>query len=406
MAVKEIIRQITSARKDLSVEDVIALVEAKKRKSGGYLKDEVAAYIVAAELGVKIPIQAPRLKVSIKNLVSGLGKVTVVGRVVAVYPPKTFKDPLGAERKTASLLIADRTGVIRVTLWNNEAKILEKLEIKRGGIVRISNSYVLEGKDGSLELRLGRKGEIVVNPKDVKEQEYPMIPRLKKVGELTSKQRNRRVSLVGKICEKSLPSSFERRNGSHGQVARLVLADETGKISVAVWNERVKTVEKVAINSFLLLVNAKVKEKLNQRLEVHVDHRTYVEVLDEETLSQILPTRKPTRISEITREGKVALLEGRIITRPFLREVETSKGQKVKVATFEIEDATGRIWVSAWRTLASSALKLHVGDIVRIENARAKKGFGENLEITTLSSTRLLVKDKENRWKLLSSMHE
>jgi RecJ-like exonuclease len=131
-----------------------------------------------------------------------------------------------------------------------------------------------------------------------------------------------------------------------------------------------------------------------------------MEVLDKETLKQIIPIKKPTKIREISRERNVALLEGRVVTKPFLREVETYAG-KVKVVTFEIEDETGRIWVSAWRALANSALKLRIGDMVRIENTRAKRGFGNKLEITTVSLTRILVKGEgENVWKLLSSTHE
>jgi replication factor A1 len=403
MAAEDIIQRIVSKRKDLSVEDIKALIEAKKQKSGGYLTDEIAARIVAAELGIEIPTRTPRLKVLIKNLVSGLGKVTVVGRVVAVYPPRVFTDPLGTERKTSSLLMADKTGIIRITLWNDEVELIENLKIRRGKIIRVSNGYILEGKDGNLELRLGRRGKIEVSPEDIREQEYPAIPRLKNIREITLKQRNRRISLIGKIREKSSLSSFERRNGSLGQFIRLVLTDETGTIPIVAWNEQAKTIEKTDLNNFLLLVNAKVKERIDHSLEIHVDHRTYVEVLDEDTLKQIVPKKKLIQVSEIKHEGKLAVLEGHVSTKPFLREVNTSKGETVRVTTFEVSDGTGKIWVSAWRTLADLALNLCVGDQVRIENVRIKKGFKDELEISTISSTRFWVKDKKKKkWKLLS----
>jgi hypothetical protein len=128
-----------------------------------------------------------------------------------------------------------------------------------------------------------------------------------------------------------------------------------------------------------------------------------VEVLDEDTLKQIVPKKKLIQVSEIKHEGKLAVLEGHVSTKPFLREVNTSKGETVRVTTFEVSDGTGKIWVSAWRTLADLALNLCVGDQVRIENVRIKKGFKDELEISTISSTRFWIKDKKKKkWKLLS----
>ena len=60
---------------------------------------------------------------------------------------------------------------------------------------------------------------------------------------------------------------------------RLTLADETGEISVVVWNGKAEEMEKaVKVNAGLQLVNAKVKENGSGELEVHVNSYTYVEV--------------------------------------------------------------------------------------------------------------------------------
>jgi len=395
MAAEEIVRRILSVRRDLSLEEVKTRIEAKKLESGGYLTDEVAARIVAAELGVEIPHRIPHLDVSIKNLVSGLGNVTVVGRVIAVFPPRVFTNALGVEKRRASILIADKTGALRVVLWNDETELLDSLGVTRGKIVRVSNGYVSQGSDGNLELRLGRKGKIKVDPKDVREQEYPILPRLRRIKDVSLENRKERITLLGKVQKRFSLSSFERRDGSTGQVLRFVLSDETGKISVVAWNERAKALENVAVDSYLLLVNAKVKEGIDKHLEVHVNGRTYAEVLDKEALKQIFAEKKPIKISDIKNEGIIEVLEGKVVTKPFSREVKTSRGETVKVTTLEIKDETGRIWISAWRSLADATSKLRVGDEVRIENARAKKGFNGRLEITTTSSTRIVVKQRK-----------
>jgi ssDNA-binding replication factor A large subunit len=87
---------------------------------------------------------------------------------------------------------------------------------------------------------------------------------------------------------------------------------------------------------------------------------------------------------------KVICLEGEVATKPMLRDVKTSKGENVKLAVFEIKDETGNIWVSAWRKNAEKAAKLKVGEKIAIKNAYVKKGFGDQLEISTTNTTSII----------------
>jgi ssDNA-binding replication factor A large subunit len=68
----------------------------------------------------------------------------------------------------------------------------------------------------------------------------------------------------------------------------------------------------------------------------------------------------------------------------------------VKLAVFEIQDETGRIWVSAWRENVETAASLKVGDKIAIKNAYVKRGFGGQLEISTRSTTEIKLKDNRN----------
>ncbi|MEM3703522.1 MAG: OB-fold nucleic acid binding domain-containing protein, partial [Candidatus Bathyarchaeia archaeon] len=77
----------------------------------------------------------------------------------------------------------------------------------------------------------------------------------------------------------------------------------------------------------------------------------------------------------------------RVVAKPNLREVKTSKGETVRLAVFEIADETGKIWVSAWRENAEKTAHLKIGDKIAIKNAYVKKGFGDQLEISTINKT-------------------
>ena len=113
-------------------------------------------------------VQKPlRLKIQIQDLVSGLNDVTVAGQVVSVYPPKIFTRRDWTEGKLASLLVSDKSGTLRVVLWDDKVDLVENGKIQREQTIRISHGYVREGLDGKPELHLGQRGSIKV----IKEQE-------------------------------------------------------------------------------------------------------------------------------------------------------------------------------------------------------------------------------------------
>jgi ssDNA-binding replication factor A large subunit len=263
-------------------------------------------------------------------------------------------------------------------------------KIKVGQMMRFSHGYTREDRFGKVELHIGEKGEVEVNPPNVEAKDYPTITGfLAKIGEITSAYKNKRINILGKVENVVRPSTFERQDSSLGKVMRFTLADETGKISVVVWNDKVDEVEGfIRREAKLQIVNAKVKKALNEGLEVHVESGTYINLypLSEEFM----------KISDLREGLRNISVEGKVAVTPILREVKTSKGELVKLAVFEIQDETGRIWVSAWRENVETAASLKVGDKIAIKNAYVKRGFGGQLEISTRSTTEIKLKDSRN----------
>jgi len=162
MGLEETVNQIVSSCSDINREEILEMIEKKKTGVFGFLTDETAARIVASELGVKT-IQKPfLLKIQIQDLVSGLNDVTISGQVVSVYPSKTFTRRDWTEGKLASLIVSDKSGTLRVVLWDNKTEIVDSGKIQREQKIRISHGYVREGLDGKPELHLGDKGNIKI----------------------------------------------------------------------------------------------------------------------------------------------------------------------------------------------------------------------------------------------------
>jgi len=391
MTAEEIIEQILSKHPEISREEILGKLEKEKKKAHGLIEDAILLRMVAAGFGVESSKEASAPTLSLQDLVSGLNDIAIVGRIVAVFPPKTFEGGKGG--KVANLLIADRNGTLLVVLWNDKVDFIESCKIKVGDIVRFSHGYTRKGYSGNVELHLGDRGEIQINPINVKAEDYPTIKKfVTKIKAVTSMYKKRTVNVTGMVEGVFPVINFERKDSNSGKVMRFILADASGKISVVVWNEKVDELEKKLKKGVKLqLVNAKVKKTKSEGFEIHVDARTYVEPLPsiEESL----------KIASLKESSSHVNIEGEVVTKPMLRNVKTSKGELVKLAVFELKDETGRIWVSAWRKHADTVSSLKVGDEVTIKNAYLKKGFGNKLEVSTKNATSMSFFPKQSTKK-------
>jgi replication factor A1 len=276
MTAEEIILQILSKHPEVSRDQILENLETEKSKTGGLIADETLLRLIAARYGVEILQHSVYRELSLNHLVPGLNDVTVTGRVVAVYPPRTF----GGERsgKVANLLIADEDTTLRVVLWNDKVNSIESGELKTGQVIRFSHGYTREDRRGKAELHLGNKSQIEIEPKNMKADEYPSIDKIAtKINKIDKARKT--IHLAGTVKALFPTSTFTRSDMSTGTVMRFTLADETGKIQVVMWNKKAEQLEKtLKINAKLQLVNAKVKATSNGEFEIHVGSSTYVNV--------------------------------------------------------------------------------------------------------------------------------
>ena len=383
MTAEEIIQQILSKHPEVSRDQILENLETEKNKTGCLIADETLLRLIAARYGVEILQNKVYRELSISHLVPGLNDVTVTGRVVAVYPPKTFEGERSG--KFATLIIVDKDAVLRVVLWNDKVDLIESGELKAEQIIRFSHGYTREDRKGKAELHLGTRSQIEVELKNVKADDYPSIGKFDtKINELTKAHKN--IHLTGTVKEVFPASPFTRQDQSTGTVMRFTLADETGEAPVVVWNEKAAELEKsLKINVQLQLVNAKVKAASSGEFEVHVDSSTYVNIS--------APTEQLTKIAGLNENLTSVNVEGEVATAPALKEVTTSKGEAVQLAVFELKDDTGTVRVSAWRKQAEIASNLKVGDRILVENAQVKKGFVDKIELSTRNATSITVRE-------------
>jgi ssDNA-binding replication factor A large subunit len=275
MTPDEIIQQILQKHPETSREQIMAALADERKRTGGLIADSTLLRVVAAKYGIETPnAKAHNRELPISRLIAGLNDVTIAGRIVAVFPSRTFEGKKSG--KYASLIVAGKDSVLRIMLWNDKVDPVELGALKTGQVARFEHGYTREDRYGSVELHMGGKSAIEIEPEGLSAEDYPGIKRFAtKICDIAEAQNG--VHLAGKVKTVFSSSTFTRNDNTEGTVLRFTLADETGEVAVVAWNEKAEELEKtLAVGTVVQLVNARVKKAQNGGFEVHVDSNTYV----------------------------------------------------------------------------------------------------------------------------------
>ena len=127
----------------LEKEEIERRVEAKRAKLSGLISKEGAAQVVAAELGISF--DGEMLKIN--ELLPGMKKVNLIGKVINLSPVRTFTTKQGEEGKVVNMLIADETSNVKVVLWDtNHIELIEKNEVVADKVVEIANASMRDNE--------------------------------------------------------------------------------------------------------------------------------------------------------------------------------------------------------------------------------------------------------------------
>ena len=148
----------------ISRKEFISKVLGKIKEVGGLIDKVAAAMIVAKELGIKIPVRSSKTfqleHLRIKDIVDGLTKIGLIGRIIDIDPPiKLYKS--NKEVILGKIFLADETGSIRLTLWPPHTKLIENLKMGINDLVKITNARSKSFR-GRIELNLDERGSLKI----------------------------------------------------------------------------------------------------------------------------------------------------------------------------------------------------------------------------------------------------
>src|SRR3972149_11423560 len=121
---------------------VLANIEEKYKELAGLVTKEGAAYLVARQLGIEISNN----KTGINDIKPTSRNISIIGRIVKISQVTEFKRQDGSRGTVANIFVADSTGQVRVSLWNDQTKLIEQL--KTGDVVQVVNGMVRQSNFG------------------------------------------------------------------------------------------------------------------------------------------------------------------------------------------------------------------------------------------------------------------
>jgi replication factor A1 len=133
----------------------------KKRAEFDMLTEEGALTLIANELGIAMEDAGETPTMRIEDIKPGMQTLDFVGRVVRVRKPREFTRRDGSTGFVCGLVLADRTGSIILTLWDQECRLLE--EVKEQDIIKVLGGVCRSGRRGP-EVHTARRARLVLNP--------------------------------------------------------------------------------------------------------------------------------------------------------------------------------------------------------------------------------------------------
>ena len=334
-------------------------------------------------------------------------EVDIIGRLITLNDTHSFQRDDGSTGYVRSGDIADSTGKVRISFWD------EKAEASYG----IGKAYQVENARTRLgmyevELNVGKTTR-VIELSDAESSDLPSFEELeeqiyetKKIFDIEEDDMN--IKVVGRILEIEDTREFERQDGTKGLVRNITIGDDSGFISVTLWDD--KTNLPYDINEAIKIQNPRVNyNDLSNRVDLSVGNSTNIlqpsyneltSLPDIEELQNILYTSKD--IASLELEDRSVKIKG-IFSNPYIEKILIPKcpicnrtlededeeecphcGNPIDEIKYllmlpgKITDDTGEIQVTFFNELVEQLLDMKHDDIVALyEESEGDIGFLE-----------------------------
>lgn len=324
---KGMMETILKQKPELSAEQVKEMIDEKKRKVGaGYLTDQGALFLVAADLGISFDGE-PKSQAGLKDIYVGAKEVTVVGRIMNVYPVHTYtKRESNEQASTRTIVVYDKDARVKVKLWDKHVGIPDEMGLQTGDIIKIIKGYVRAGLDGKPVINLGSYSAI----ETVRDDEViPGIDSLvSSIDSVTGPQDS--AVITGTISANPRVNEFVNARGEPSRSLQLQVSNDSGTrtLRAVIWNVDESRLPKVfKTGAKVRMVGVRVKQGNpqygNGDFEIHGDEGTILQFSDVQEDVEVMPLRIIS-VGEETGRGSFLCLAADRASRALVLTVDNS----------------------------------------------------------------------------------
>ncbi|MEC9033031.1 MAG: single-stranded DNA-binding protein, partial [Thermoproteota archaeon] len=281
---EELISKLLEKVPELSRSVIEERINEKKEKVGaGYLTDQGAIFLVAADLGVSLE-QAQKSEVAIKDLYIGAKEVTLESRVLNISPTKQFTKKDGSSFSLRTITVYDNNSTASVKLWDEKANLPGLENLKPGDLIKIIKAYVKSDLTGAPTINIGSGASI-----ETSQSESDIVSidsKITDVSEISDDQRDLIVS--GTLGSAMSLLEFTNSKGQPSKALKFRLRGENKNlVNVVLWGKDESILPKViGQDAKVKLFGVRTKTGM-QGLEIHGNDATLIDV---EGDTEIQPT--------------------------------------------------------------------------------------------------------------------
>lgn len=147
------------AKSEMNIDEIRDKVAKKREELSGLISEEGAAHLVAKELGVNL-LSNEKRKIELKNILPGMRNVSAAGRIFNISKIIEFKKKSGADGRVVNIFVGDKSGFVRIPLWDDMVTMVEEKTLNLGDIIQVSGAFANENMYGDVELSIGKYGKI------------------------------------------------------------------------------------------------------------------------------------------------------------------------------------------------------------------------------------------------------
>jgi replication factor A1 len=264
-------------------------VQDKAKEFGGFMSKQGILFVIAKEKGVQL--RSPDIDqqlyeafeeefdyddftINTSEVKEGMTNIVLLGKILEVFPTREFTRKDGSTGAVCSFSLADSTETVKIVLWDDHAKAAKNEYFRVNELVRVLGGYSKAGKNGEIEVHLGRKGKLVLSPKEVSQKTKDKLEsviidqNIKKVNRMVPEK-----SLEKFILQKKFVSSvkgqvkieefkeLELKSGEKSFLLSLLFEVESFAIRVKIWGmEAIECLKLVSDGDFVSITNLSVKE--------------------------------------------------------------------------------------------------------------------------------------------------